>query len=505
MTSKFPQIESRPFLFGTLAFLGFAVVGYVYHWWSTGQIVTRFPSTLDGYISLSLRPTVIGMMLISLLVLLVSGWFKTSDQTRVRLQTAFKTYGLYLLVVINPPVLVLIAWLAPGISEAWMLLVLAIVVMIALEIIVAAFYFRPVFKFLSALFTSWRVLPTAFWGLWFGFLGWSFQPGVTLSCLAKPNLQLSTKQLGDQIFQRWFNRLEPVSNAESLPAVDYIRELKAVAHNLYDYACQDKQAFSFRAAHHVFWLDLKFYAKDGLAYKAKANVTVSENLEVQLVDTWQVAKDTTAKANGLLVQKRKTTGEPGIIEQQLEKLFQVVPELRKSPCVGFTRPKTATDDSRIVADFDTPSTLKNVYLIRSGKLERAWNVEEIRASLQRIATRLGYGIIQNWNEQRVFDNGIASCSANKAYYGSQMLEDRFASYIPMIDVMVVGTKRFSVLMLFSARKPSLNISKLHPTKPQFEQRTYEFLPTEEDIPWNNVSTNDLEYNGSRSISQKTIK
>jgi hypothetical protein len=504
MTSKRSQIDKPRVLFWVLTFLGFVVAGYVYHWWSTGQIVTRFPSTFDGYMSLSLRPTVIGMMLISLLVLLLSGRFKTSNQTRVGLQTSLKTYGLYLLVVVNPPVLVVIAWLAPGIGEAWMILVLAIGITIALELIFVAFFYRPIFKFLGSLFASWRVLPATFWGLWVGFFCWSFQPAITLNCSAKPNLQLSTKQLGDQIFQHWVNRLEPIPNAASLPAVDYISELNAVAPNSYDYACQEKQAFDFRAAHHVFRLDLRFYAKDGLAYKAKAKVTVSENLELQLVGAWQVTKDTTAKANRSLVQKRKTTGEPGIIGQQLEKLFQVVPDLRKSQCVAFTRPKSVTENLRIVADFDLSSSLKNLYIIRSGKLERAWNQDQIQASLQRIAKRLGYGTVKNWNEQRLFDNGISSCATNKPYHGSQMLEDRFASHIPLVDVMA-GTKRFNVLLLFSTRKPSLNITKLHSIKPQYEERIYEFLPTKDDIPWNNVSTNDLEYSGSQLISQKTIK
>jgi hypothetical protein len=50
-----------------------------------------------------------------------------------------------------------------------------------------------------------------------------------------------------------------------------------------------------------------------------------------------------------------------------------------------------------------------------------------------------------------------------------------------------------------------NCCKLSKTEPSFEERIYEFLPTEQDIPWNNVSTNDLEYSDSRLISQKTIK
>jgi hypothetical protein len=508
MTSKRPQIDSRRVLFWVLAFLGFAVVGYVYHWWSGDARNASIFATpnFDLFIVPRVTRTLLEMMLISLLVLLVSGWLKSFGQARVNLQAALKTYGIFLLVVLNPPVLATAAWFysIPDIDHVWFVPVFILLIEIILELIVILRFGRPIFKFLGSLFNSWRVLPAAFWGIWLGFVLWSFQPAITLSCSANPNLQLPTSQLESQIFYHWVNRLEPIPKTASLPPVDYITELKAIPPNMLQNACQDKAAFSFLPAHHVFWLDLGFYAKDGLAYKAKAKVNVSENLELQLVGAWQVAKDTTVKANGSLVQKRKTSGESGIIGQQLEPLFQAVPDLRKSPCVAFTRPKSDTNDLRIVADFDTSSTLKNVYLIRSGKLERSWNQDQIRASLQRVAGRLGYGTIQTWNEQRVFDGGIASCSANKAYYGLQMLEDRFAAYIPTVDVMA-GTKGFSVLLLFSTRQPSLNISKLHPTKPQFEQRIYEFLPTEEDIPWNNVSTNDLEYSGSRLISQRTMK
>jgi hypothetical protein len=508
MTGKRPQIDKPRVLFWVLAFLSFAVVGYVYHWWSGDARNASIFATpnFDMFIGPRVTRTLLEMMLISLFVLLVSGGLKSFSQTRVRLQTALKTYGVFLLVVINPPVLATAAWFSNGfdLEHGWFVLVFFQFIEIILELILIFRFRLPIFKFLGSLFGFWRVLPAGFWGLWFGFVLWSFQPAITLSCSANPNLQLSTSQLTSPIFYRWINRLEPIPQAASLPAVDYITELKAIAPNLYEYACQDKEAFGFRGAHHIFWLDLGFYAKDGLAYRAKAKVTVSEKVELQLVGTWQVQKDTTAKASNLVTNKRKTSGEPGIIGQQLEKLIQAVPDLRKSPCVAFTRPKSATNDSRIVADFDTLSTLKNVYLIRSGKLERAWNQDQIRASFQRIAGRLGYGTIKNWNGQTLFDNGIFSCASGKPYFGLQSLEDRFAAYIPMVDVMA-GTKGFSVLLLFSTRKPSLNISKLHPTKPQFEQRIYEFLPTEEDIPWNNVSTNDLEYSGSRLISKRTMK
>ena len=249
--------------------------------------------------------------------------------------------------------------------------------------------------------------------------------------------------------------------------------------------------------------DLEFYAKDGFAYKAQTQVTFSEDLELKLLGEWKFQKDKNAKPNGLIGSKR--IGGRGNIGQQLEPLFQVVPRLRQSPCVGFTRPKTATDDSRIVADFDTSSTLKNVYLIRSGKLERAWNQDQIRASLQRIAQRLGYGTIQNWNGEQIFDNGISSCASDKPYFGLQRLEDRYVAYIPLIEV-ATGTEKFNVVLSFlTSNKPSLSISKLSKTELSFEERIYEFLPTEDDIPWNNVSTNDLEYNATPLISQKTIK
>jgi hypothetical protein len=509
MTGERPQIDKPRVLFWVLAFFGFAVFGYVYHWWSGDARNASIFATpnFDVFIVPRVTQTLLEMMLISLLVLLVSGWLKSFGQARVNLQAALKTYGIFLLVVLNPPVLATAAWFysIPDIDHVWFVPVFILLIEIILELIVILRFGRPIFKFLGSLFNSWRVLPAAFWGIWLGFVLWSFQPAITLSCSANPNLQLPTSQLESQIFYHWVNRLEPIPKTASLPPVDYITELKAIPPNMLQNACQDKAAFSFLPAHHVFWLDLGFYAKDGLAYRAKAKVTVSENLELQLVGAWQVQKDTTAKANNLATNKRKTSGELGIIGQQLEPLFQVVPDLRQSPCVGFTRPKSATDDSRIVADFDTSSTLENLYIIRSGKLERAWNQAQIRASLQRISQRLGYETVKNWNEQRVFDGGIASCSANKAYFGLQSLEDRYVSYIPLIEV-TTGTKKFNVVLSFlTGKKPSLSVFKLSKTEPSFEERIYEFLPTEQDIPWNNVSTNDLEYSGSRLISQKTIK
>ncbi len=508
MTSANTQIDKRRILFWVLAFLGFAVVGYVCHWWSgdaRNASVFATPN-FDVFFGPRITRTLLEMMLVSLLVLVVSGWLKFSNQTRVRLLAALKTYGVFLLIVLNPPVLATAAWFStsPDLDHGWFVLVFFVLVEIILELVVIFRLRRVLFAFLRSLFISLPVLPATFWGLWFGFVLWSLQPAITLSCLANPNLQLPTSQLESQIFYRWVNRLEPIPKTASLPPVDFITELKAVPPNILQDACQPKAAFSFLPAHHVFWLDLGFYAKDGLAYRAKAKVTVWENLELQLVDTWQVQKDSTAAAKAKPPNKRKTTGESGTIGQQLEPLFQVVPDLRQSPCVGFTRPKSVTNNSRIVADFDTSSTLKNLYIIRSGKLEREWNYEQIRASLERISQRLGYGKVKTWNEQKLFDNAISSCSSNKPYYGLQMLEDRYASYIPQIEVRA-GTNGFNVLLLFSTRKPSLSITKLSKTEPSFEEKIYEFLPTEDDIPWSYVSTNDLEYNATPLISQRTMK
>jgi hypothetical protein len=509
MTPAKTQIDKPRVLFWVLAFLGFTIVGYVYHWWSgdaRNASVFATPN-FDLFIVPRVTRTLLEMMLISLLVLVVSGWLKSFSQTRVLLQAALKTFGVFLLIVLNPPILATAAWFSsiPDIDHVWFVVVFILLIEIILELVVIFRFRVRIFKFLGSLFRSWRVLPAAFWGSWFGFVLWSFQPVITLSCSANPNLQLPTNQLENQIFYRWVNRLESIPQATSLPAVDYITKLTTTSPNELENACQDKQAFSFQAAHYVLSFNLEFYSKDGFAYQAQTQVTFSEDLELKLLDTWKFQKDRLAKPNGLVGNKRKRIGELGIIGQQLEPLFQVVPELRQSPCVGFTRPKSATDDSRIVADFDTSSTLKNLYIIRSGKLERAWNQEQIRASLQRIAKRLGYGTVKNWNEQGLFDNGISSCTSDKPYFGLQRLEERYVSYIPLIEV-ATGMKKFNVVLSFlTSNKPNLSVFKLSKTEPSFEQRIYEFLPTKDDIPWNNVSTNDLEYSGSRLISKRTMK
>ncbi len=505
MTGERPQIDTRRVLFWVLIFLGFAVVGYVYRWWSgDARDVSVFTTPhFNVFIGPRITRTGLEMMLISLLVLVVSGWLKFSNQTRVQLQTVIRMYGLYLLMAINPPVLATIAWLSPEIGEGWVGLVFFILIEIVLELIVIAFLFRSVFKFVGSLLIACLALPAAFWGLWSGFFFESFRPAITESCWADLNLQLPSSELALRTYKRWASRRDSIPEATSLPAVDYITKLTAVSPNELENACQDKQAFSFQAAHYVLWFELEFYAKDGFAYKAQAQVTFSEDLDLKVLGGWKFQKDKNAKPNGLFGSKRM--GELGTIGQQLEPLFQVVPELRQSPCVGFTRPKSTTNNSRIVADFDTSSTLKNLYLIRSGKLERAWNQDQIRSSLQRIAQRLGYGKVQTWNEQRIFENGIVSCFSDKPYFGLQRLEDRYVAYIPLIEV-TTGTKKFNVVLSFlTNNKPSLSIFKLSKTKPSFEERIYEFLPTEDDIPWNNVSTNDLEYGGSRLISKKTTK
>ncbi len=509
MTRERPQIDKPRVLFWVLAFLGFAVFGYVYRWWSGDARNASIFATpnFDLFIVPRVTRTLLEMMLISLFVLLVSGVLKSFSQTRIRLQAALKTYGIFLLVVLNPPVLATAAWFysIPDIDHVWFVPVFILLIEIILELVVIFRFRVRIFKFLGSLFHSLPVLPATFWGLWFGFVLWSFQPVITLSCSANPNLQLPTSQLESQIFYRWVNRLEPIPQATSLPAVDYITKLTATSPNELENACQDKQAFSFQAAHYVLWFNLEFYAKDGFAYQAQTQMTFSEDLELKLLDTWKFQKNRLAKPNGLVGNKRKRIGELGIIGQQLEPLFQVVPDLRQSPCVGFTRPKSASDDSRIVADFDTSSTLKNLYIIRSGKLERAWNQDQIRASLQRIAKRLGYGTVKNWNQQSLFDNGLSSCTSDKPYFGLQRLEERYVAYIPLIEV-TTGTKKFNIVLSFlTSNKPSLSVFKLSKTEPSFEERIYEFLPTKDDIPWSSVSTDDLEYSGSRLILQRTIK
>jgi hypothetical protein len=509
MTRANTPIDKPRVLFWVLAFLGFAIVGYVYRWWSgDARDVSVFTTpNFNVFIGPRITRTGLEMMLISLLVLLVIGALKLVSQARVQLQTVIRMYGLYLLMAINPPVLATVAWFSNGfdLEHGWIVVVFFVFIVILLELIVIAFLFRSVFKFVGSLLIACLALPAAFWGLWSGFFFESFRPAITESCWADLNLQLPSSELALRTYKRWASRRDSIPEATSLPPVDYITKLTATSPNELEDACQDKRAFSFQAAHYVLWFDLEFYAKDGFAYKAQTQATFFEDLELQLIGTWKFQKNRLAKPNGLIGNKRKRIGELGNIGQQLELLFQVVPDMRQSPCVGFTRPKSATDDSRIVADFDMSSTLKNLYIIGSGKLERAWNQDQIRASLQRIAKRLGYGTVKNWNEQSLFDNGISSCTSDKPYFGLQRLEERYVAYIPLIEV-ATGTKKFNVVLSFlTNNKPSLNISKLHPTKPQFEQRIYEFLPTKDDIPWSSVFANDLEYSGSRLISKRTTK
>lgn len=506
------QIDTRRVLFWVLTFLGFAVVGYVYHWWSgDARDVSVFATpNFDVFISPRVTRTLLEMMLISLLVLLVSSWLKPPNQTIVRLQAALKTYGVFLLVVINPPVLATAAWFStsPDLDHGWFVAVFILLIEIILELVVIFRLRRVIFAFLRSLFSSLPVLPATFWGLWFGFVLWSFQPAITLRCSDKPNLKIPTSQLARQIFQRWINRIDPIPQVASLPPVDYIRELKAITPNEFEDACQEKQAFDFLAAHHVLLLELSFYGKDKLAYKAKINATISENLELQVLGVWQVQTDKLTKPNPLIGRKRQQGGTLGNIQPALEKLYEVVPALRQSLCVGFTQQNDlikTPDLAQIVADFDASNTLNNLYLVRSGKLKRFWDQMQIRASFERVAKRLGYGTVQNWNVQRVFDNGIFSCSLGKPYYGSQMLEERYFAFIPQVEV-AAGSKTFNVFFSVLTRgTPRLEISFLREKKPYWETRTYDFPPSKDDIPWSLVSANDLEYNGSPLLSRKIIK
>jgi hypothetical protein len=512
MIIKRPQIDTCRVLFWVLAFLGFAIVSYVYHWWSgDARNASIFAMrNFEMFIGLRVTRTLLEMMLISLFVLLVSGWLKFSNQTRVRLQSALKTYGVFLLIVLNPPILATTAWFSNSfdLEHGWFVVVFIVLIEIILELVIIFRLRRVIFAFLSSLFSSLPVLPATFWGLWFGFVLWSFQPAITLRCSDKPNLKIPTSQLARQIFQRWVNRIDPIAQVASLPPVDYIRALKAITPNEFEDACQEKQAFDFLAAHHVLLLELSFYGKDKLAYKAKINSTISENLELQVLGVWQVQKDKLAKPNPLIGRKRQQGGTLGNIRPVLEKLYEVIPALRQSLCVGFTQQNDllkTPDLAQIVADFDGSSTLNNLYLVRSGKLERSWDQMQIRASFERVAKRLGYGTVQNWNVQRVYDNGLFSCSSGKPYYGSQMLEERYFAFIPQVEV-AAGSKTFNVFLSVLTRgTPRLEISFLREKKPYWETRTYDFLPSKDDIPWSLVSVNDLEYNGSPLLSRKIIK
>lgn len=512
MTSPSARVDPRRVLFWVLTFLGFAVVGYVYHWWSgDARDVSVFATpNFDVFIGPRITRTLLEMILISLLIMVVSGWLKSSNQTRVRLQTALKILGVFLLIVLNPPVLATIAWFSNGfdLEHGWFVVVFIVLIEIILELVVIFRFRRVIFTFLRSLFSFLPVLPATFWGLWFGFVLWSFQPAITLRCSDKPNLKIPTSQLARQIFQRWVNRIDPIAQVVSLPPVDYIRELKAITPNEFEDACQEKQAFDLLAAHHVLLLELSFYGKDKLAYKAKINATISENLELQVVGVWQVQKDKLAKPNPLTGRKRQQGGTLGNIGPALEKLYEVIPSLRQSLCVGFTQQNDLLKTpnlTQIIADFDASSTLKNLYLVRSGKLERSWDQVQIRASFEHVAKRLGYETVQNWNVQRVFENGIFSCSSGKPYYGSQMLEERYFAFIPQVEV-AAGNKTFNVFLSVLTRgTPRLEISFLRENKPYWETRTYDFLPSKDDIPWSLIFANDLEYNATPLISQKTIK
>ena len=93
------------------SFLGFAVFGYVYHWWSgDGRNASVIAShNFDIPIDPKLTRTMLEFMLISLFILLVLGWSQFTRLTRVYLPTVLKTYGLYALVTLNPPLLMVLS------------------------------------------------------------------------------------------------------------------------------------------------------------------------------------------------------------------------------------------------------------------------------------------------------------------------------------------------------------------------------------------------------------
>ena len=500
MTRANIQLNARRTMRWLPSFLSFAVFGYVYHWWSgdgrNSNVVTF--RNFDIPFGPTLTQTLLEFMLISLLVLSVVGWLQPATQTRVRVQTALITYGLYALVALNPPVLAVLSSLGYDDSggAASMFFVFGTII---LEFIVALCFARFIFKFLRSVVIAWLVLPIAFWGLWFGFFLWSFQPTVALTCSNELNQQIFDGELARQKFRSWAARLEPIPEAVSLPPVQRIMEVTTTGYNQYQDTCRNKKAYDFKAAYHDLWFHIKFYGKDGLAYQAKVEATLSERLEIQLLGSWQVSKDLKAPVNPLFIKQRDRIGEPGMIEQYYQKALKIFPALRQSPCIAFF---DRHDNTQIVGDLDSIKTIKNLYFFRAERLEQSWNTKQVLASLQRIAKRLGLGKINSWELETEFGSLPYACTPNKPYIGFQILEDRFITRFPSINVKT-SSKEFVVQLLLAVDTPKLVVFENHVDA--FENDSYLFTPLPNDIPWTMVTTNKLIYTGSPLIPKQKPK
>ena len=487
------------------SFLGFAVFGYVYHWWSgDGRNASVIAShNFDILIGPKLTRTMLEFMLISLFVLLVLGWSQFTRLTRVYLPTVLKTYGLYALVTLNPPLLMVLSGVGDDESGGY-IMAFFILFTIILEFIVMLCLTRPILKFVRPVWIGWFMLPTAFWGLWFGFFLWLFQPVVAVTCtydLTENNLtaKIFNGALASQKFQSWAARLEPIPALESLPPIERITEVTTRGYNDALDTCRIKRAYDFKGAHNDLMLHIKFFAKDGIAYQAKVKASVSDQLELFPLGRWQVSKDPEARGMPLVGKLRERAGEPGLIKQHFETILQIIPALRKSSCIVFFN---RHDKTEIVGDLDSINTINNLYLLRSSKLEQAWTKVQIRASLQRIAMRLGLGMVNSWELESNFGILPYACTQDKPYLGFQVLEDRFITRFPNINVKT-SSKEFVVQLLLAVDTPELVVFGNHVDA--FENDSYLFTPLPNDIPWTMVTTHKLTYTNSPLLPKQTPK
>lgn len=279
----------------------------------------------------------------------------------------------------------------------------------------------------------------------------------------------------------WATRLEPVPKADSLPSIDVVSYLNIPIKNEFFTLCKNKEGFDFQAAHYDFWFELRFLANDNYLYKAQIQAIQFENSPLQFLKTWQYQKIRQTKPR-IIIKK------PEIITQHLERIFKVIPELRKSRCVGFTEQrdsKTRQTLAVLVADIDELGIVKKLYLLRAKKLEQTWTPQEIAISMQRTSTRLGLGTVTsiNWETENQIRTNPETCTREKPYLGYQMYPERFIADVPSIGV-TANRKRFDVLLGYGKNPPKLNV--LSTQEPQV--RSYEFLPTGNDVPWTQITT-----------------
>ncbi len=475
MTQRQKPLKIWQIMAWVLSFIVFAGIGYIYHWWSSDAQLN-----IQGFVSFGsvarVPRGVLEIMLITLVAMLLVG-STNFLKSQVQLQTAIRTYGVYLFIIFNPPMLILIPWLLPELGEAYILIFVPIAIILILELVATWYLVRPTFKKISIAVMALLTLPAAFWGLWAGFWAWSYRPAISITCQGNPNFQNSPEDFIRPSFNKWATRLEPVPKADSLPTIDAVRYLNIPVANELFTLCKDKKSFDFQAAHYDFWFELQFLAKDNYLYKAQIQAIQFEKSALQYLGSWQYQKIKQIPPR-IIIKKSE------MIIQHLEQIFKVIPELRKSSCLAFREQldsKTRQTLAVLVADINERDQVKKMYLIRAKKIEQTWTPPEIAVSMQRISTRLGFGKVKNINWD--IGSGPQACTIDKPYLGYQLFPERFFSILPSIGVTANG-KRFDVSLDYT--KDPAQLTVLSSQEPQV--RSYEFLPTSNDIPWTEITT-----------------